>query len=259
MFPVTSQIRRFIFPNGIILKILPSVTLQYGACLIRRQEKIYLLPKWQPEQNRQIRQACVYCDNPSLADTHFQKRINSMRVISLFLCFLLVAGIASAQTTRFEKTSPAMPAEDSKPVSDAVPDVYSLSGQFDKILVLRFKYQTDLLAGLERMVKEQNIRNAVILSGIGSVRSYHFHTVGNVTFPSKNVFVKNTDSPADIANMNGYVIDGRVHAHITFSDPDKAFGGHLEPDTNVFTFAIVTLGVFKDGIDLKRVDDKNYR
>ena len=34
---------------------------------------------------------------------------------------------------------------------------------------------------------------------------------------------------------------------------------HLEAGTGVFTFAVVTVGVFKDGIDLNRVDDKNYR
>jgi uncharacterized protein len=182
-----------------------------------------------------------------------------MRImIQMFFC-LAIANIAVAQTTRTERISPAMPAEDSKPNSDAVPDVYAINGQFERVVVLRFKYKTDLLAGLERMVKENNIRNAVIISGIGAVTSYHFHAVSNVTFPSKNIMVKNPDSPADITCMNGYVIDGRVHAHVTFSDPDKAFGGHLEPGTNVFTFAIVTLGVFKDGIDLKRVDDKNYR
>jgi predicted DNA-binding protein with PD1-like motif len=59
--------------------------------------------------------------------------------------------------------------------------------------------------------------------------------------------------------MNGYVIDGRVHAHITLADGDRAFGGHLEPDTNVFTFAIVTLGVLREDVDLSRVDDKTYR
>jgi predicted DNA-binding protein with PD1-like motif len=58
--------------------------------------------------------------------------------------------------------------------------------------------------------------------------------------------------------MNGYVIDGRVHAHMTMATPDKAFGGHLEPGTNVFTFAIVTVGVMND-VDLSRVDDKTYR
>ncbi len=59
--------------------------------------------------------------------------------------------------------------------------------------------------------------------------------------------------------MNGYIIDGRVHAHITFTDADKAFGGHLEPGTKVFTFAIVTVGVLEDGTDLSRIDDKSYR
>jgi predicted DNA-binding protein with PD1-like motif len=71
--------------------------------------------------------------------------------------------------------------------------------------------------------------------------------------------VKNPTDPADITSVNGYIIDGRVHAHITFADPDKAFGGHLEPGTSVFTFAVVTVGVFKDGIELSHMDDKNYR
>lgn len=59
--------------------------------------------------------------------------------------------------------------------------------------------------------------------------------------------------------MNGYIIDGRIHAHMTLANPDKAFGGHLEPGTTVFTFAVVTLGVLNDSTDLRRVDDKTYR
>jgi hypothetical protein len=39
---------------------------------------------------------------------------------------------------------------------------------------------------------------------------------------------------------------------ITLANPDKACGGHLEPGTNVFTFAIVTLGVLGDGVDSKQ-------
>jgi len=40
---------------------------------------------------------------------------------------------------------------------------------------------------------------------------------------------------------------------------DKAFGGHLEPGTEVFTFAIVTVGVLPDNLDLTKLDDKTYR
>jgi len=182
-----------------------------------------------------------------------------MRRLIQILSFLAIFNLAAAQPTRHESTNATTPAEDAKPNTDQVPDVYAVSGQFDRILVLRFKNQADLLAGLERMVKEQRVRNAVILSGIGSVKSYHYHTVSNGTFPSKNIFVKNPAGPADITGMNGYVIDGRIHSHITLADPDRAFGGHLETGTSVFTFAVVTLGVFKDGINLSRVDDKNYR
>ena len=172
--------------------------------------------------------------------------------------FVISLSMAVAQQTRTEVTSARVPA-DTMANRKAVPDVYAIGGQFERIVVLRLKYQIDLLAGLENMVKEEKIQNAVILAGTGSVRNYHFHVVSNRTFPSRNIFVKDTTAPADIVSMNGYVIDGRVHAHITLTDSDKAFGGHLEPGTSVFTFAIVTLGVFKDGIDLSRIDDKTFR
>ena len=46
---------------------------------------------------------------------------------------------------------------------------------------------------------------------------------------------------------------------MTLSNADKAFGGHLEAGTEVFTFAVVTIGVLNDKADLSRVDDKTYR
>ena len=182
-----------------------------------------------------------------------------MRVLLLAVTLLATTGLLVAQETRTEVTKPTTPADDAKANSDSIPDVYALNGQFERVVVLRFKYQADLLAGMEKIVKEQNIRNAVILAGAGSLTGYHFHLVSNRTFPSKNIFIKNPSAPADLVSMNGYIIDGRIHAHMTLTNEDKAFGGHLESGTTVFTFAIVTVGVFKDGIDLRRIDDKTYR
>jgi predicted DNA-binding protein with PD1-like motif len=112
---------------------------------------------------------------------------------------------------------------------------------------------------MEKMVKENKIRNAVILSAAGSVRGYQVHQVSNRTMPSKNMYEKDPTAPADLIGMNGYIIDGKVHAHMTLANPDKAFGGHLEPGTEVFTFAIVTVGVLPDNLDLSKLDDKTYR
>jgi hypothetical protein len=173
---------------------------------------------------------------------------------------IVLSGAIAAQESRKEVANAApTPADDAKPNSDKVADVYAIGGQFDRILVLRFKYNTDLLTGIETIVKEQSIKNAVILSGAGSVRNYQVHQVSNRTFPSKNMFVKDPTAPADLISMNGYVINGKIHAHMTLANPDKAFGGHLEPGTNVFTFAIVTIGVMNADADFSRLDDKTYR
>jgi uncharacterized protein len=181
------------------------------------------------------------------------KRYLSVLVLSIALVALCV----KAQQTRREitKASPG----DAKANSASVPDVYTIPGQFQRILVFRFKNQSDLLGGIEKMVKEQKIKNAVILAGIGSVRDYHVHSVSNRDFPSKNTFVKDPSAPADIVSVNGYVVNGEVHAHMTMTDPDKAFGGHIEPETHVFTFAAITLGVFDDKVDLTHLLDKDYR
>jgi len=56
------------------------------------------------------------------------------------------------QETKWEVVKTTTPEEDSKPNSDKVPSVYAIEGKFDRILVLRFKYDTDLLAGIEQMV-----------------------------------------------------------------------------------------------------------
>jgi uncharacterized protein len=173
--------------------------------------------------------------------------------------FLTLAAAAWGQVTRTEITKATTPQDDAKPNSDAVPDVYAISGNFERVVILRFKYQADLLAGMEKMVKQHKIKNAVILSGIGSVRNWHIHSVSNRTFPSKNIFIKDASEPADIISINGYVIDGRLHPHMTLTTGEKAFGGHVEPGNAVFTFAIVTLGVLGDDVDLSKVDDKTYR
>jgi len=180
------------------------------------------------------------------------------RIKKLVILFAMTP-LLMAEKSVTEIVKPTTPHDDAKANSSKVPDVYAIEGKFERVVVLRFKYQADLLVGIEKMVKEQKIRNAVFLAGIGSVRNYHIHSVSNRTFPSKNVFIKDTNTPADIISINGYVIDGRVHAHMTLTTGEHAFGGHIEPGTNVFTFAIVTLGVFGDGVDLSKVDDKTYR
>jgi hypothetical protein len=178
----------------------------------------------------------------------------------IILLAVLAMASAVAQQTRVESTGASRnPQEDARPNSDKVPDAYAIPSQFEKVLILRFKYDTDLLADLEKMVKDNHIVNGVILAGAGSVRGYQIHQVSNRTLPARVMTEKDPNAPADIISMNGYITGGKIHAHMTMATPEKAFGGHLHADTKVFTFAIVTVGVLPDNLDLSKLDQANYR
>jgi predicted DNA-binding protein with PD1-like motif len=181
-----------------------------------------------------------------------------MKACTLTLLVLTLSSGAVGAPIRREVENSTVP-DDLKPNNPAVPAGLAVDAVLQRIVVLRFKHRTDLLTGMQELIAAQRIRNAVILAGIGSTRGYHIHVVSNRTFPTRNVFVKDPEAPADITTMSGYVIGGRVHAHITLADGERAFGGHLEPGTEVFTFAIVTLGILGDDVDLRRVDDKHDR
>ena len=141
--------------------------------------------------------------------------------------------------------------------AEEVPSVHIIRSPIDRVVIVRLKNKTDMLDGLKQAVAREKIRNAVFISGFGSVTAYHTHVVGNTVFPPKDTFTKE-DGPFDLLNVSGMVIAGKVHAHITLSGTQKTTGGHLEPGTSVFTFATITLGLLSDSADLTRVDDYTW-
>ena len=108
------------------------------------------------------------------------------------------------------------------------------------LIFVRLNTGDDILASLTEAAKTHNIKNAIILSGTGSARTYHYHVVGTPVVPPRDDFYKG-EKASDIVNINGLIVNGRVHAHITHSGADIAFGGHLEPGVEVLTFLCITL------------------
>lgn len=46
--------------------------------------------------------------------------------------------------------------------SETAPSAISLTGNFERVVIVRLKYDTDLLEGLEDAVGKQGIKNAVV-------------------------------------------------------------------------------------------------
>ncbi|MFZ0455601.1 MAG: PPC domain-containing DNA-binding protein [Ignavibacteriaceae bacterium] len=137
-----------------------------------------------------------------------------------------------------------------------VPDVYVVTSEFDHIEIVRMRTGTDMLEGLKDAVNKRNIINGVILSGIGSVTDYHFHVVSDKNLPPAEEFPK-ASVAKDLTSVQGYILNGRIHAHITLSDENSVTGGHLEPGTKALTFFIITIGVLPDSLDIENLD--NYK
>ncbi len=109
-----------------------------------------------------------------------------------------------------------------------------------RLVLVRMDTGDDILGSLTAGIAQHGIKNGVILGGVGSIRSYHIHVVGTMELPPHDVFLKG-DGPFDILSMNGLILDGRVHAHITFSNTEKAMGGHLEEGCHILTFSVAYL------------------
>jgi hypothetical protein len=110
--------------------------------------------------------------------------------LRLLLPLCLTALLLTAQVKRTEVVKATTPADDAKGLDSRRPRIRRHSTQFERVVVIRVKNQASLLTAIERHVAEQKIRNAVILSGIGSAISTHYHMVTNRTFPSKNLYRK---------------------------------------------------------------------
>jgi len=120
-----------------------------------------------------------------------------------------------------------------------------------RVVVVRINPGDDILLGLRQAVKEHGLKNAVVLTGFGSVRRSHFHVVMSNTLPPAESYPK-SEQPLDIVTVGGMIIDGRVHAHIEFSDERNSFGGHLEEGCLALTFTVIALA------DLSEVKVSNW-
>ena len=114
------------------------------------------------------------------------------------------------------------------------------SVEISRLVLVRLNPGDDILESVTLAAKENGVVNGLILGGIGSLSRYHVHVVKTTNLPPGDTFFEG-EGPFDILQITGVILDGRVHAHITFSDTEKAMGGHLEKGCQVLTFSVITI------------------
>ena len=120
----------------------------------------------------------------------------------------------------------------------------------NKVHVLRVDPGEDILAAVEQFIAEAQLKQAVVLGGYGTMAAYHLHWVTHNHIPTDNLFRKG-EGGIEILAMNGLVVDGQPHIHISLATPDGGFGGHLEPGCIAYVVCEIFFGEV-EGVHLTR-------
>lgn len=97
-----------------------------------------------------------------------------------------------------------------------------------RIHILRIDPGEDVLESVKRFTREAGIRQAIVLGGYGTLAAFHLHWVTHNRIPTDNLF-RRGEGGMELLSMNGLVVEGEPHIHMTLATPEGAFGGHLEP------------------------------
>ena len=112
-----------------------------------------------------------------------------------------------------------------------------------------------LLEGVQKAIEENNIRDAVVLSCIGTLSSITWHRVTTLEARPHEEY-PTVNGPLELCSVQGLVVGGIPHFHIVCSDKDGTYAGHLEPGCEVLYLAEVVL-MELTGAPLHRVTDEN--
>ena len=96
-----------------------------------------------------------------------------------------------------------------------------------RIHILRIDPGEDVLRSVTDFLTKTGVQQAIVLGGYGTLAADRLHWVTHNRIPSENV-VDGSEGGIEILGMNGLVVDGTPHIHVTLSTQKGAYGGHME-------------------------------
>jgi predicted DNA-binding protein with PD1-like motif len=108
-----------------------------------------------------------------------------------------------------------------------------------------------LLESIMAAAKKQNIRNGIILSGIGTLKTCRMYYIKHTNFPpARQSFV--VRGALELVSVNGLIADGEPHFHVVVSRGESSlYAGHLEERSEVCYLAEIAI-LRSNGLQMAR-------
>jgi len=126
-----------------------------------------------------------------------------------------------------------------------------------RIFVVSLDQGDYLLESILDLIRKEDIRDAVVVSAVGTLDQCRFHLVTTVGYPPEDRFEQLVDSPLELVSVNGLIANGEPHLHILVSDSERSYSGHLEKGCRVLYLAEIVLVELKSTNLMRVRDDKH--
>ena len=103
----------------------------------------------------------------------------------------------------------------------------------------------------------RQIKNGVVVSGIGTLKSCRLHCVTGIDFPPVEDFITLHDVPLGLVSLQGIIADGKPHIHALVSRGFReTYAGHLEDSCEVLYLAEILIVPLQGKQLTRKIDAK---
>lgn len=98
-----------------------------------------------------------------------------------------------------------------------------------------------LLETIKEAIAEYDIKNGVVISGIGTLKTCTLHYITHCGYPPEEAFPR-FEAPLEVSGISGLIANYEPHLHMVVSKFDeKVWGGHLEENCEVAYLAEIAI------------------
>lgn len=132
------------------------------------------------------------------------------------------------------------------------------SGSFGKTIIIELERGEKVIEGIEEALCMAGIKNAIIVSAVGSIKKLNFHRPTDMGESANDEFIT-IDAPMEIGSLTGSIIDGAGHYHIVAADTQNVYCGHLEAGTEVLYLLEIIIAELNDCNLERKITPENVK
>jgi predicted DNA-binding protein with PD1-like motif len=131
---------------------------------------------------------------------------------------------------------------------------YFSAVEWGRTFILRLDRGDYVLESVLDLINKEGIRDAIVVSGIGSLDECVIHLVTGSEVPYQEYYKRWSNHPLELASISGLIIDGQPHLHTVVSDTESACAGHLEKGCRILCLGEIVIAELKTP-NLARIPD----